>query len=180
MITQSKNFLDLWLYRFQLEIGWAELILRRRNTSVAYIQAKFDKSVRNNYTMAGKLAIADDYYLARWHRGWFITRASYFRGWHTSNLVRMGNTDGIDTARSLNRPSSPPPLRWQDYIRTYPPCSSVYLGPAIRVARSYSRQLINLARCSSARPPCDYRRAIVPLATVSRGFNGKAVLFYRD
>lgn len=87
-----------------------ELILRRRDTSVAHIRAKFDKSARNNYTMAGKLAITDDYYLVRQRRGWFITRASYFRGQHTSNLVRMGNTGGIDTIRLLNRSSSPPPL----------------------------------------------------------------------
>lgn len=31
----------------------------------AHAQPKLDKSARSNYTMAGKLAIADDYYLAR-------------------------------------------------------------------------------------------------------------------
>jgi len=100
---------DNW-YRLRFEIGCVELILRRRDTSVAHKRAKFDKSARNNYTMAGKLAITDDYYLSRQRRGWFITRASYFRGQHTSNLVRMGNTGGIDTTRLLNRSSSPPPL----------------------------------------------------------------------
>lgn len=82
-------------------------------------------------------------------------------------------TWGIDTARFVG--SASPLLRSprlasprfsthlalcrQDYIRTYPPCSSVYLGPAIRVARSYSRQLINLPRYSSTRLSSDCRRA---------------------
>lgn len=47
-----------------LRIARAKLILWRRDTCVAHTQAKFDKSAWSNYTIAGKLAIAD-YYLAR-------------------------------------------------------------------------------------------------------------------
>lgn len=151
--------------------------------NLARNHASGDKSASRDYTVAGEISV----------HGRLLSRAitAYERrmihnprprifaggtrriwsGWAKHGGHRHRNARSLSHNRSSSLPPVPPTLSLTglySYVPTYrvPRCTSV---PQIRVARSYSRRIINLPRCSSTR---FCRRAIVPPAnvTVSRGF----------